>query len=362
MRYDIHCGNAIDVLRTLPNASVHCCVTSPPYYGLRDYGTGAWDGGDAECDHLIAYNDIDPKRGRALASSHQVRRTRTSCHKCGAVRVDEQIGLEESIDEYIARLVSIFAEVRRVLRDDGTLWINIGDSYNAQSVNTGQHGYKDGRTNRSQRHAVSCKALAPKQLLLVPQRLAIALQDDGWFVRQDVIWHKTNPMPESVKDRCTKAHEYIFLLSKKPTYYYDTDAIREKTGNEATWAEYNAADGRFHDHKNDLTAGMLQKHPEGFREMTHPAGRNKRSVWSVPTKPYKGAHFALFPPDLIRPCVLAGSPEGGTVLDPFAGSGTTGEVALTHSRRFVGIELNNQYIPLIQDRLRAVDYTLFDKE
>lgn len=271
MTVDLHLGDCRDVLPTLPERSIHCCVTSPPYFGLRDYGA------------------------------------------------DRQIGLEQTPDAFVQELVEVFREVRRVLRDDGTLWLNLGDSYNAYN---GNRGASCGSAN--QRHheimpglpggsGLTVPGLKNKDLIGIPWRVAFALQADGWYLRQDIIWHKPNPMPESVRDRCTKAHEYIFLLSKSPRYYFDSEAIRETAVGSDT--------------------------------------RNRRSVWSIPTRPFKGAHFATFPPDLIKPCILAGCPTGGTVLDPFSGAGTTGLVCQQTGRGYVGVELNPDYLELQRQRV-----------
>ena len=214
-------------------------------------------------------------------------------------------------------LVEVFREVRRVLRDDGTLWLNLGDSYNAYNANRGAStSISDGTAGRghpTHRRGLTTPTLKNKDLIGIPWRVAFALQADGWYLRQDIIWHKPNPMPESVRDRCTKAHEYLFLLSKGARYHFDSEAIKEPATKGAT--------------------------------------RNRRSVWSVTTKPFKGAHFATFPPDLIEPCILAGCPAGGTVLDPFMGSGTTAAVSLQHGRQFVGVELNPEYLGLARRRV-----------
>lgn len=287
-------GDALAVLRRLPAGKVNCCVTSPPYFGLRDYGH------------------------------------------------DGQIGLEPTPDEYVAKLVTVFREVRRVLRDDGTLWLNIGDSY----ANDGKWGGSSGGKHVKELHGDTgvgrgkkSTGLKPKDLIGIPWLLAFALRADGWYLRQDIIWHKPNPMPESVTDRCTKAHEYIFLLSKSERYFYDCDAVRE--------AAVQA--GRVRNDKVGGNKGDKVNHSPGSQFIGSET-RNRRSVWSIATKPYSGAHFAVFPPALIEPCVLAGCPEGGTVLDPFSGSGTTGEVAAKHGRRSILIELNPTYADLAVQR------------
>lgn len=276
-----------------------------------------------------------------------------------------ECGLESTPQEYVAKLVEVFREVRRVLRDDGTLWLNLGDTYcnyrvgdgggtPGQTVHNGETRGKPGlvnknnigsedRSNGCPRRANRQGGLKEKDLVGIPWRVAFALQADGWYLRQDIIWHKPNPMPESVRDRCTKAHEYIFLLSKSQRYYYDADAIAEPVVCESGGACFGKVgrDGpgsrRISDADNDR-----------IRSGT----RNKRSVWTVTTKPYKGAHFATFPPKLIEPCVLAGCPEGGVVLDPFNGSGTTGDVSLRFGRRYIGIELNDEYVKMSCNRLK----------
>lgn len=298
-------GDCIQAMRTLPDASVHCCVTSPPYWGLRDYGH------------------------------------------------DGQIGLESTPTAYVARMVEVFREVRRVLRDDGTCWVNLGDSYNGIGGPGKQDGGPIGPTaavaivGTKGRHIGGLKA---KDLVGIPWRVAFALQADGWWLRQDIIWHKPNPMPESVRDRCTKAHEYVFLLTKSERYYYDAEAIKEQSSwgriNDPAW---NAARAATNEKKG---CGNRNGKSTGFSEWQPDQGRNRRSVWTVTTKPYSGAHFAVMPPDLVEPCILAGCPEGGTVLDPFAGSGTTLAVAAELGRNAIGCELNPEYIELAEQRIK----------
>jgi DNA modification methylase len=322
----IYIGDCVESLRQLPDCSVQTCVTSPPYFGLRDYGH------------------------------------------------EGQIGLEPTPDEFVAKMVEVFREVRRVLRDDGTLWLNLGDSYAGSRA--GPQGESGQMADRSV-VAARCRSasaemivrgkrdasrwgggnnphggdIKPKDLIGIPWRVAFALQADGWYLRQDIIWHKPNPMPESVRDRCTKAHEYIFLLSKSPKYYFDADAVKEKA------VSNHPAGNKTHKYADQYEAEkhITQQHrtKAGLKEL---AGvewetRNRRSVWTVTTKPFKGAHFATFPPDLIEPCVLAGAPVGGVVLDPFFGSGTTGHVALRHGRKAIGLELNPRYVEMSIARL-----------
>lgn len=281
--------------------SVQTCITSPPYFGLRDYGMAG------------------------------------------------QLGLENTPAEYVAKMVEVFRGVRRVLREDGTLWLNLGDSYATN------RGYQVPSTKGGPKHSGSQAAggkgsavpdgLKPKDLLGVPWRVAFALQADGWYLRQDIVWQKPNPMPESVRDRCTKAHEYIFLLSKSERYYFDADAIKEPAQN---WGLRDRSN--FRNGTTDLKLkqnGLIGKHDE-----ENPT-RNKRSVWTVTTKPFKGAHFATFPIALIEPCVLAGSKPGDTVLDPFGGAGTTALAAMKHGRNAVLCELNPEYIGIARARIEA---------
>ena len=283
------------------------CVTSPPYYGLRDYGH------------------------------------------------DGQIGLEETPEEYIAAMVEVFRCVWDVLEDDGTLWLNIGDSYYNYRPGKGQALVKQTVANSDQDLPQTCarrgnklEGLKEKDLIGIPWMLAFALRADGWYLRQDIIWHKPNPMPESVQDRCTKAHEYIFLLSKSQKYYYDIESIKEPVKQD--WGTRDRTNGKYH---NDGTG--LQPH-SGLEKSYEMA--NKRSVWTVNTKPYAGAHFAVFPTELIEPCIMAGAPVGGIVLDPFMGSGTTAQVAQDLGRQYLGCELNLEYKPLQEKRLRQLSLVL----
>lgn len=307
MTVTIRHGDCREVLRTLPDESVHCCVTSPPYFGLRDYGVAG------------------------------------------------QIGLEPTPEAFIAEMVEVFREVRRVLRGDGTLWLNLGDSY----ANDGKWGGSTGGLHQKALHGSAIgrgkrsTGLKPKDLIGIPWRAAFALQADGWYLRQDIIWAKPNPMPESVTDRCTKAHEYIFLLSKSQRYYYDAKAVEEPLS-EGSAERYSYAFGGA---KSDALieankTGMGQRtRVSGTREM--PTGRNRRSVWSISTEPFKEAHFATFPPSLIEPCVKAGCPDSGLVLDPFGGAGTTGLVADRLGRHAILIELNPEYAAIAERRIRG---------
>ncbi len=321
--WEIKQGDAIEVLKTMPAQSVNTCVTSPPYWGLRDYG------------------------------------------------IDGQVGIEETPEEYVAKMVEVFREVKRVLRDDGTLWLNLGDSYAsrggiAQPHRDGSGGIGKKGTRGMQGYSAAGggfikpsainNGLKPKDLIGIPWRVAFALQADGWYLRSDIVWHKPNALPESVKDRPTKAHEYIFLLSKSRKYYYDADSIKEPSSDlEKSKKRYEKP---FGGKKAEELLKTDQVHTRiiGMREFD--GKRNKRTVWTVPTRPFPEAHFATFPPDLIEPCVLAGCPIGGVVLDPFAGSGTTLLVATQHHRRSIGIELNPDYIKIAERRLKQVQLKL----
>lgn len=344
-------GDCIDVLKTLPDGIVNTCITSPPYFGLRDYGTATWEGGDINCDHIEKFQKHGGERSNRDQTS-QIFQAQKVCKKCGAVRVDKQIGLEETPDQYVQRLVEVFREVRRVLRDDGTLWLNLGDSYNnTKNGNTELNKHKCAVTDSFTKKI--WKELKPKDLIGIPWRVAFALQADGWYLRQDIIWHKPNPMPESVTDRCTKSHEYIFLLSKSKKYYYDYEAIKEQA----------ISDGpRGGNLLNDTNKGPNGGHERWIGERKNDwgeNGRNKRSVWTVATKPFSEAHFATFPEELINPCVLAGSPEGGLVYDPFMGAGTTAYVAKKLGRHFLGSELNPEYIKIANKRVYSIEESLF---
>jgi DNA modification methylase len=346
-------GDWIEQLKTLESESVQCCCTSPPYWGLRDYGTAKWEGGNHDCDHKLGLMCSDKSTLKGYTSEGVKLRTngmpyKDICGKCGAIRVDGQLGLEKTPEEYVEKMVIGFREVKRVLKDDGTLWLNLGDSYSGGGIG----GHIDNKASvRDKANSINnVLSPKPKDLIGIPWRVAFALQSDGWYLRQDIIWSKPNPMPESVTDRCTKSHEYIFLLTKSSRYYYDNEAIKED------FISYNNP-------KSKGTRGQLQTTGarNGDRDFSggfpYPEdGKNKRSVWTVNTKPYKEAHFATFPQEIPRTCILAGSKKGDIILDPFCGSGTTGEVALKLDRNFIGIELNQKYVnDLIIPRLDNVD-------
>jgi DNA modification methylase len=314
--------DCINGLKEIPEKTIQTCVTSPPYFGLRDYG------------------------------------------------VNGQLGLENTPEEYVQKMVQLFREVHRVLKDDGTLWLNLGDSYFSSTKGSGgsnpdtspKQRYK-GKENAQGGYSIKLSPgelpIKPKDLIGIPWRVAFALQADGWYLRQDIIWHKPNPMPESITDRCTKSHEYIFLLSKSPNYYFDNESIKEPLS-ESSMSRLkqnielqngsDRANGQQKKNGNLKAVGDIQS-----------GKRNKRSVWTVATKPYKEAHFAVFPDTLITPCILAGSKEGDIVLDPFMGSGTTAEVALRLGRQYLGFEINPEYVELAEKRLSAHQNNLFVK-
>jgi DNA modification methylase len=307
-RYEIREGDAASVLATLPEGIAQTCVTSPPYFGLRDYG------------------------------------------------VEGQIGLEPSPDEYVARLVEVFRQVRRVLKPDGTLWLNLGDSY---AGSWGARGRGDNTnaprpelelkygTEAPNHYGFGPWGVKPKDLMGMPWRVAFALQSDGWWLRSAIVWHKPNPMPESVTDRPTSSYEMVFLLAKSERYYYDIDAIREPHTDDTRHVSEFVADG---------AADAYQGNPPSHlgRAGNHPLGRNARNVWTIPPQPFGEAHFATMPPELARRCILAGSREGDTILDPFNGAATTGVAALETFRRYLGIELNPAYIEISRRRLDPI--------
>ena len=344
MTVEILQGDCREVLKTLPEGSVNMCVTSPPYFGLRNYKTAVWSGGDPTCDHIEKVAAHGGERADRDQSGN-IFYYKGTCQKCGATSEDHQIGLEETPEEYIAQLVEVFRGVKRVLRDDGTLWVNIGDSYYNYRSGTAFVKQSVAKTNQDlPTHSPSrnnkLAGLKSKDLIGIPWMLAFALRADGWYLRQDIIWHKPNPMPESMKDRCTKAHEYIFLLSKNKDYYFDYEAIKEPTVKSGGSPRQFGATEQEGTGRGDIGNTFVDN-----------GTRLKRSVWTVNTKPYKGAHFATFPTELIEPAILAGCPKGGMVLDPFGGSGTTGLVANNLGRNATLIELNPQYINIAEDRI-----------
>lgn len=356
----IYLGDALEVLKTFPDGCIDCCVTSPPYFGLRDYGTARWIGGDPECDHIcLPDSDVDKKYSSRLTSSHILRRSRVRCPRCGAFREDAQLGLEDTPEQYIANLTEVFREVYRVLKQEGTLWLNIGDSYNGYKGNATQMNFETmyaGHRHQPARRTLfglESKDLKPKDLIGIPWMLAFSLRSAGWYLRQDIIWAKPNPMPESVTDRCTKSHEYIFLLSKSEKYIYNADAIKE----DAVWKDSRLGQGKKkYNGKRDGSVPGIQ---QGWSLVTE--RRNKRDVWTIAPAKSTISHFATFPRELVYPCILAGCPEGGLVLDPFIGSGTTGLVARLLECHYVGIELNPEYRDLALKRIAEEGENLFNQ-
>ena len=353
-------GNCLEILPQMPDESIDCCITSPPYWGLRDYKTEpqVW-GGRVDCEHEWIKQpprrkrhpeDIknhESKQATEKASSPELPYT-DSCVRCNAWR--GSLGLEPTPELYVKHLVEVFREVKRVLRSDGTLWLNLGDSY-ASSTNGGSkvQGNPEFNINRPSRELTVLPprdmpdGLKPKDLVGIPWSVAFALRADGWVLRSEIIWHKPNPMPESVRDRPTKSHEQVFLFAKSQKYYYDADAIRENKNERGFRKGSNV---EFRAGKEELRNDKLEfiKDKEWF-------GRNKRSVWTISTKPFHDAHFATFPPELVEPMVKAGCPERGVVLDPFFGSGTVGLVAKKQCRHFIGIDLNPDYCRMAEKRL-----------
>lgn len=394
---------------------VQMCVTSPPYYGLRDYGTAEWEGGDPNCDHTDARSRGDDLAGNSVQNFASRPNMQKVCATCGAVRKDRQLGLEDTPEEFIENMVDVFRHVREVLADDGVIWVNMGDSYYNYRPGKGQRqgkqsiaGQKYSEVEECSKRGNKLEGYKEKDLIGIPWMLAFALRADGWYLRQDIIWHKPNPMPESVRDRCTKNHEYIFLLSKKSHYFYDNEAIKEPSiTNDKNVRDRDAS-------RLNNTPGRTRM--AGLKTNDYEM-KNKRSVWTVTTKPYKGAHFATFPMDLIEPCILAGTSEKGhcpecgarwvrevekeykvhenwfgdkqtvrnnrgtagnsykellktttlnwkptcecghepvpdVVFDPFMGSGTTAAVAVKNGRHYMGCELNEDYKELQDERIK----------
>jgi DNA modification methylase len=322
-------GDALTILQALPAGIAQTCVTSPPYWGLRDYGTGHWTGGDEACDHQ-RQSETSRQSSTLVGSTDTQGGTiayKDACHRCGAQRVDSQLGLEATPQQYVENMVRLFREVWRVLRDDGTLWLNLGDSYAGAPVGTfNGGGFKDKSAATGGRdlsgHETSGKfdklagsGLKPKDLVGIPWRVAFALQHDGWYLRSDIIWAKPNPMPESVTDRPTKAHEYLFLLAKQPKYFWDADASREPQESLDTAGGYKGGVSRpeYEPIRPDgpLTRERIKMHNREW----NPAGRNRRSVWTIPTQPFPEAHFATYPEELVRPCIQAGTSEKGECVE-----------------------------------------------
>jgi len=429
-RDKILCGDTLEVLKSMEAGIVDMCITSPPYWGLRDYGTAQWEGGDNGCDHIKEYaraneslknSTLGPlKKGLGANNAAHIAQEKQygkTCLKCGAIRIDKQLGLEPTIDEYISNMTAVFEEVKRVLKDTGVLFLNMGDAYaSANSCRiidgNGRAGLSYNSTPPHKRSNRLASNIKEKDLIGQPWRLAFSLQAAGWYLRSDIIWHKPNPMPESVTDRPTKSHEYLFLLTKKSKYFYDADAVREEHKEISIKRSHRKWDGN-----RDIGPIKPSWSTLKAENMCHPAGRNKRTVWTIATQAYSGAHFATFPEKLVEPCIRAGTSEKGNcaecgkpwvrvvekgykkhdkwfggkqdarhsrgaagnsynepialktlgwkpscscgadtvqpiILDPFFGSGTVGLVAKKLNRDYLGIELNPEYIKLAEKRIR----------
>ncbi len=381
----LHLGDSRDVLASMPAESVDCVVTSPPYWGTRDYGTGTWVGGHPDCEHSLGRGANTPQsRQPALtypAGAGHRGGDPQRCRRCGAHRQDRQYGLEPTIGDYVENLRAVFAEVRRVLRPDGTCWLNLGDCYSANSGGAPKSGWQSGYRGNATAQAGLIRprvqdSVPPKNLLGMPWRVAFALQDDGWTLRQAIIWHKPNAMPESVTDRPASNYEHVFLLVKHRRYHFDLDAIRVPLQRpDITWypvggtkagPELRGASARRRTNHRAGNDGKYRSGPQPFaghppgsamrptgRAHTagHPRGKNPGSVWSISTRPYPAAHFACYPIDLPRRCITAGCRPGGLVLDPFSGAATTALAALELGRRYTGIDLNPAYHDLAIQRL-----------
>lgn len=395
-------GDVRERLRELPDESVHCVVTSPPYWGLRDYGTATWVGGQADCDHRSptmreGRNEDRARLAGSAATNHDqlINMAKAGvCGKCGARRVDLQLGLEPTVADHIEAMVGVFREVRRVLRKDGTLWLNYGDCYatspNGRSAAETKAAGNDDRTFRDKPFSTIGGVLKAKDLCMIPNRLAIALQEDGWWVRSEIIWHKPNPMPESIKDRPATSHEKVWLLAKSERYFYDADAVREPMAAASISrlsqdVENQAGSDRANGGRktNGRMKAVAKGNAKTFRGGVYTGNRqfdndapmdrdshgnapnvsgdrNLRNVWTIPTAAFSEAHFATFPPDLAERCIKAGCPVGGMVLDPFGGAGTTGLVADRLGRDAILIELNPEYAAIAERRI-ARDAGMFAK-
>ncbi|HEU0086082.1 MAG TPA: site-specific DNA-methyltransferase [Pseudonocardiaceae bacterium] len=380
----LYTGDALDVLAELPTSSVHCVVTSPPYWGLRDYGTGRWVGGDPHCPHRTAAGrggnlaqTKHPPLGYPASAAHRGGAPQ-QCHRCGALRQDRQHGLEPTPQEYVDRLRAVFAELRRVLVDTATVWLNLGDSYSAEPPGRTGDAMRTSTLSGTSAAAVvrdsvrhagvhRTRTIPRKNLIGMPWRVAFALQQDGWVLRNAIIWHKPNAMPESVRDRLANHYEMLYLLTKQQHYHFDLDAIREPltrppatdenivigTSHQGRHAGIDATAGR----RGNTTSGKytttapFTRHPPGTamqptgqqHSTSHPHGKNPGDVWSICTRPLREAHFAAYPIDIPLRCIAAGCPENGTVLDPFSGAATTGLAAHHLGRTYVGIDLNPQF-------------------
>ena len=368
----IICGDCLEVLKDMESESVNCVMTSPPYWALRDYGTAQWKGGDEKCDHKIDVQPRIERKKQGLTGGLEYMKSQEPiykdiCGKCGAKRIDQQLGLEPTFQEYINSLCDIFDEVKRALRKDGTCWVNMGDSYMPHG---GSRGNKTSAGADSLRKNYDMEEIAPKHkrdmsglkakcLCQIPSRFAIEMTNRGWILRNELIWYKPNCMPSSVKDRFTVDFEKIFFFTKKKKYWFETQYEPHE------WLEKEKRRKNFYkkvsyNSKYSNGVGATQRFTENARsERYNKEGRNKRCVWKINTKPYAKAHFAAFPEKLVETPIKAGCPKGGTVLDPFSGAGTTGVVAKKLGRNFIGIELNPEYVKMSEDRIANTQRSMF---
>lgn len=358
----IYHGDCLEILKTFPDNCIQCCVTSPPYWGLRDYQTAIWEGGKENCDHIESFNKHKGERKDRDQEGYK-KQYKNICKKCGAIRIDKQIGLEKTPEEYVEKLVEVFNEVKRVLKDDGTLWLNLGDTYMSSGSSTRHYGYIDpiyqqGRKIKfDEPQSYPHPIIKPKDLVGIPWMVVFALRNNGWFLRQDIIWNKINCLPESVKDRCVKSHEYVFLLSKNSKYYFDYKAIQEPANYDGRKDILHKGGTKYMNLilPNFKTSTLTyREHKRWNQDEDGNYVRNKRSVWSVPTQPLKNKHYATFPEKLIEPMILAGCPKDGIVLDPFFGSGTVGVVCVNNMRQYIGIDLKLEYIDdIAKERIKS---------
>jgi DNA modification methylase len=353
-------GNCIDKIKELDDNSIDCVVSSPPYFGLRDYGTAQWKGGNPNCSHAYGRNTrgglSDFQKNNKGSFGDEAVKSGECCKLCGAKRIDEQFGLEKTYQDYLANTVKVFETFKPKLKDTATIWWNVGDSYSSGKRTSTTNQSLRGNKNYGVTRTPVQNGIKEKDLLMIPNRVAIALQDAGWYIRSEIIWHKPNPMPESVRDRPTSAHEKIWLITKSKKYYYDADAIREPLAA----SSLNRLNQDIKNQKGSTRGNGGMKSNGNMKAVGNKETKNKRNVWTVTTKPCKEAHFATFPKDLIEPCIKAGCPEGGLVLDPFGGSGTTGIVAAQNNRNAVLIELNQKYIDIAKKRIDK-ELGLFNK-
>lgn len=384
MSVSIRIGDCIEQMRLLPADSIDCVVTSPPYWGLRDYGTATWVGGNPDCQHRVGGQVADSKAKGAITTGVRPGVDASKCKLCGAVREDQQLGLEPTLAEHLAAMVAVFEEVRRVLKPEGTCWVNYGDCYattpNGRSAAESKASGSDDRTFRDKPFSTIQGALKAKDLCMVPNRFAIAMQEAGWWVRSEIVWAKPNPMPESIKDRPATAHEKIFLFTKSARYFYDGADVKQGCA-PASFARLNQdIESQAESHRANggqktngpmkaVQFGGANKHAGyGTRRASGreddgkylEVGRNLRNyepapvnVWVIATRSFSEAHFATFPPELAERCIKAGCPAGGMVLDPFGGAGTTGLVADRLQRNAILIELNPEYAAIAQRRIDA---------